>query len=628
MAAIDLYTLLESYAKKIHSPYIDLDKFVLYLEKSAHHLAVDHPEWLPWSTNTEKKIWETLPNFVKEEKCKMITNAKGTQIFLPAFYINVIRQAYTSGETAEMPFPDEKTLKLNIVPEHLKILYIEHDLAPYMDNPQETILPIIKFTFPRDLPPMIILSDLIPRRLSEMTMLKVQKYLWLQGNKEHIQSKMISRFQGKEDYLKDMLNYMLTQPINWLSSLESGGDLSFLFLSFFCNLVKGEVLQKNELTARDIAILQAVFILEILNNYYTNKVARAKARETALKNLALSFDKPPYMYNLSAIMKFSDTKGIPLLGQYAQEDLETYLKTKITEHTENELPELLVIHDLSGEQFFIKKTVILLLCSRLLADARPLVKKMVSDRWFKLLKNYDREPSIDKDEDFERLLAQMARKANPMLIALLRDNKLALTYHELEKNAKLPEASKLFDNEKILPLSVLLMLDRRALLTDARMLLPFWYSIPILINIIMFFKNLGKQKAAERLQNDEDEMELESFFDHNNNLSSILKDLKAELIPWGKTMTEVLGEQEARWNTRLNPQARKNLVADVNSFIFDRMRHLMRLHKKPKITREFLEETAAAFVSESSTLQQLGDYDALITYIKIYIINLLQNKKI
>jgi hypothetical protein len=626
MAAIDLYTILESYAKKNHSPYIELDKFVQYLEKNALRLALERPEWIPWSTNTEKKIWEFLPNLVKEEKCKLITTTKETQIFLPSFYINVIRQAYTSGETAEMPFPDEKTLKINIAPEQMRILYIEHDLSLYLDNPQETILPIIKFTFPRDLPSMIILADLIPRRLSEMTMLKVQKYLWIQGNKEHIQSKMISRFQGREDYLKDMLNYMMTQPMNWLYSIESGGDLSFLFLSFFCNLVKGEVLQKNELTARDIAILQAIFILEILNNYHTNKVVRAKARETALKNLGLCFEKPPHLYNMSAIMKFSDTKGIPLLGQYSQEDLETFLKAKVTEHKENELPEILIVHDLSGEQFFIKKSLILLLCSRLLTDARVPIKKMILERWFKLLKSYDREPAMDKNEDFERLLIQMTKKANSMLLALLRDNKLALTYHELEKNTEIVGASRLFNNGKILPFSELLMLNRKAILTDARMLLPFWYSIPILVYIITFFKNLGKRREDNIHPDDEENLESESFGD--NNLPSSLKDLAAELIPSGNTLAETLGEQEARWNTRLDLKARKNLVEDVNSLIFDRMRQLMRLAKRPKITRGFLEETAAAFVSESSALQQLGDYDALITYIKLYIINLLLNKKI
>jgi hypothetical protein len=626
MADIDLYTLLESYAKKTHSPYVDIKVFIQYVEKNAKRLAVNYPEWLSWSSQTEEKIWETLPNLVKEEKCKLSTNIKGTQIFLSSFYINLIRQAYASGESAEIPFPDEKTLRLTIPQDQIRLLYIESDLSIYLDNPQETVLPIIKVLFPRDLPHMIILADLIPKRMPEMSILKVQKYLWIQGNKEHIQSKMIARFQGREDYLRDMINYIMAQPMNCLAGIEAGGDLSFLFWSFFCNLVKKEVYQKNELIPRDIAILQAIHVLEILNNYHKSRVVRTKERETALKNLSLSFDKPPYMYNLAAIMKFSDTAGIPLLGKYSQEDLEIFLREKTTEHREDELPELLIIHNLIGERFFVKKTVILPLCSRLLAEARPVVKSTVSEHWFRLLKDYDREPAMDKDEDFETMLNRMIKKTAPTLASLLKDNKLAVVYHEMDKDTTISGSSKLFDmNGKLLPLSALLMLNRRALLIDTRMLLPFWYSIPILIHIITFFKNLGKRKIPE----DQDDVEyLETGSSGDDTAQSPLQEMVAELIPSGKTLANALAEQEARWNTRINSQTRKDLETDVNSLIFDRMRQLMRLPKKPKITREFLEHISSAFVAESTALQKLGSREAIILYIKLYILNLFLTKKI
>jgi hypothetical protein len=626
MAGIDLYSLLESYAKKIHSPYINMDSFSQYVEKNAKRLAENYAEWIPWSNTTESKIREALPDLIREEKCKVITNLKGTQIFLPSFYVNFIRQAYMTGDTAELPFPDEKTLKLAITQDQTRILYIENDLIAYFDDPQDTVLPILKIAFPRDIPPMIILSDLIHKRMPEMSMLKVQKYLWIQGNKEHIQSKMISRFQGKEDYLRDMINYIMTQPMNCLTGIESGGDLSFLFWSFFCNLVKKEVTQKNELTARDIAILQAVHILEILNNYHKSKVVRNKERETALKNLGLCFDKPPYLYNLAVIMKFSDTMGIPLLGKYSQEDLETYLREKTSEHKKNELPELLITHNLAGERFFVKKTVLLPLCSRLLTEARPLIKSTVSEHWFKLLRDYAREPAMDNDEDFERLLNRMIRKTAPILAALLRDNKLSLVYYELEKDTTVSDTSKLFDKGKLLPLASLLMLNRRALLSDTRMLLPFWYSITFLFQIVAFFKNLGKKKKSEDTQDDLDYLAWAHSGD--DNAQSPLDELTAELVPGGGTLAAALAEQEARWNTRINPQTRKDLKTDVNSLICDRMRQLMRLPTKPKITLEFLDEIAAAFVSDSIALQKLGSRDAIILYIKLYILYLLSNKKI
>ncbi|MDR3167112.1 MAG: hypothetical protein LBT93_04140 [Treponema sp.] len=568
-----------------------------------------------------------MPDLVKAEKCKITTTIKGSQIFISAFYVNVIRRAYAPQEATEIPFPDEKILGLNISPSQVRTLYIENDLMSYLDKPQETVLPLIRLTFPRDIPSIIILSDLISKRLLEMAILKTQKYLWGQGNKEHIRNRMISRFQGKEDYLRDMINYIMTQPMNCLSGIESGGDLSFLFWAFFCNMIKNEVIQKNELVATDIAILQSVYILEIFNNYHKSKVVKTKERETALKNLGLCFEKPPYLFNLQAITKFSDSKGIPLLGRYSKEDLEAFLKTKTTDHKENELPELFILHNLAGEQLFIKKTVILPFCCQLLTDTRVLVKKEISNRWFKLLKSYDREPAMDKDEEFEKLLARRTKDTNPTLTLLLKDAKLALTYYEIKDEAKLSEVTSLFDtNGKLLPFSRLLMLNRRALLTDTRMLLPFWYSIRFLVSIITFFKGMGRLKYPESEQDIVESPLSESSW--NINLPPSLKELAAELIPPGSTLPEALTEQETRWNTRINPKARKDLLVDVNALITDRMKQLMRLPKKPRITRDFLEQITSALVSESAILQQLGDHDAFALYIKLYIINLLLNKKI
>jgi hypothetical protein len=336
------------------------------------------------------------------------------------------------------------------------------------------------------------------------------------------------------------------------------------------------------------------------------------------------------LFNLHAITKFTDSQGIPLLGKYSKEDLETFLKTKTTEHKENELPELLVIHNLVGEQLFIKKTAILPFCCQLLVNARALVKNEISARWFKLLKVYAREPAMDKDEEFEKLLARMTRNTDPTLVLLLKDNKLALTYYEVKEEAKLSESTRLFDtNGKLLPFSGLLMLSRKALLADAQMLLPFWYSIRLLVCIIRFFKRLGKPKYSE--SDDIEESPIMDFSlntNTNTNVSLPIKELAVEFIPPGSTLVDTLAEQESRWNTRLNPQARQDLTADVNAFITDRMRQIMRLPKKPRITRNFLEQTALAFVSEAEVVRQLGDREAFTLYVKLYIINLLLNKKI
>jgi hypothetical protein len=276
---------------------------------------------------------------------------------------------------------------------------------------------------------------------------------------------------------------------------------------------------------------------------------------------------------------------------------------------------------------FIKKSVVLPFCLQLLSDTRTPVKKAISARWFKLLKTYDREPAMDKDEEFEKLLTRMIKDTNPILISLLKDNKLLLTYYEMKDDTKPSESSKLVESGKLLPFSLLLMLNRKALLSDTLMLLPFWYSITVLVSIITFFMHLGKSKKSEKDKKNIDEDSI-SESSRDNNLPPSLKDLAMDLIPPGRTLQNTLEEQEARWNTRINPQARKDLTADVNALIMNRMRQLMRLPKKPRITQDFLEQIALAFISESMVLQQLNDHEAFALYIKLYIINLLLNKKI
>jgi hypothetical protein len=228
---------------------------------------------------------------------------------------------------------------------------------------------------------------------------------------------------------------------------------------------------------------------------------------------------------------------------------------------------------------------------------------------------------MEKNEEFEKLLIRTTKNINPMLVSLLRDNRLLLVYHEPKEPAE--KSLILFDEEKLLPFSVLLKINRKDLLTDTRMLLPFWYSIAFLVRIITFFKSLGKKPFPENYG--EDPLPEPP---RNYNPFPSLKELMTELVPQGSTLAQALEEQETRWNTRLNPQARKDLETDVNTLILDRTRQLMRLSKRPRITQDFLDQTAVDFISETPVLQQLNNHEALSLYIKLYIINLLQNKKI
>ncbi len=625
----ELYHLLKSFAKNTGSPYIEMEPFIASIEKHAKRYSAERPEWVKWTDNVGRKIWEELPGLEKEEKCKVLTDASGIRIFMPNYYVEIIKDAYQNlDETADLPFPDEKSFKFDLPYSQIKPLNVEFDLPPYLDNPQETLLPVLKLVFPEGLGNTFILANLIPNRLLEACFLKIRNYLRIRNNKEFIQHKLAPSFQGKESQLRESINNILVKPFESIRNMESGGDFVFLFWSFFCNLIKKDIKQKNEMLPEDVAVMQSIYVVEVFNGFFKKNATRKKETELALKNLDLQLDKPPYLFTMEDIINLRDGKSVPLLGQYSQEALEEYIKTKTTEHAPDQLPELLIIRGLNDEQWFVKKKSIIPLCMKLLGDARHIVRKSVSKRWLKLMNDYLTEPAMESDAEFEKLLSRQLNSLVPVLAALLEDNKLYLTYVETEQ---IPEAQQIFRNSVLIPMSELLLLQRKALLTDTKILLPFWHSIPIITMIIAFFKNLGKKRARRKQEEQEKiptgEVQEESS-DKKDAQKNRLKQSAEEFImvnvPDDKTLDSFLGELQKKWNRLLHEQARNDLVEDVNALIRDRVRRMLRIQQNGILTEETINRMTSNIIADTPALQQFKG-DALTLYIQLYIAKLVTN---
>jgi hypothetical protein len=328
------------------------------------------------------------------------------------------------------------------------------------------------------------------------------------------------------------------------------------------------------------------------------------------------------------IIKLRDNKSVPLLGQYSQEALEQYIKTKTTERNPDQLPELLVLRGLNGEHWFIKKKSMIPLCMKLIGDARINIRKSISARWLKLMKEYVSEPAMKSDIEFEKLLSRHLNSLAPILAALLEDNKLYLTYVETED---IPTAQQIFKNKVLIPMSELLMLQRKALLADTKILLPFWHSMPLLLKIISFFKNLGKKRdrrrreEQERIQAEESSEEISVKKDEQKTrLKQSAVDYISLHVPSDKTLDEFLVELQKKWNRLIHDQARKDLTEDVNALIRDRVRRMLRIQQNAVLTNETISRMTKNIIVDTPALHQLeGEYLSL--YIELYIAKLVSN---
>jgi hypothetical protein len=635
----DLFTILRLYANKNRTPNVSVAVFLQFLEKYAKHYEAEREDLAYWSQDTGRKVWAELSKLAEQGKVELITDEAGTVIAIHQFFIDIIQQAYKNiDDSAELPFPDENSLGIVIPAHQIRAINIEYDLPNLIPQPPQEKPPVLKLTFPDNGGSALLLPSMIQKRLLEIALLKIRHYLRSHNNKEYLQHKLAPAFHGKETQLRDTLNHLLVRPFDAIRDMENSGDFIYPFWAYLCTQIKNDIKKKNDRLPEDMAALQAVLIVEVYNNYFKGKVTREKEAETAFRNLELQLEKPPYFYTIDDIIRFTDTKGIPLLGQYTQEALEQYLKTKTTTAEAKEtLPDLLIVLGHTGEKWFIKKNKILVLCFKLLGEVRPKVKTAISQRWYRLMQNYETEPAMQNEEAFEQELWELIDRFSPLLSALLNDKKLYLVHTEFEKGEnKIPEHTRLFYKGSLVPLSELLLLKQKDLLTDVKVLLPFWYSIPIISLIIAFFKQQSKKRKQvkkhasvaatqhdlEDIENNEEHNAEVKQRDRRKELREIALKARSRLIPEGHTLDSYMEELRDHWNRLINVDAKNNLTEDVNSLIRDYLRRTIRSLKHAPFTADRISNLAEALVN-TPNLQKLPAQESLKLYIQLYIIKLL-----
>jgi hypothetical protein len=619
----DLYTILYSYAKKQNSPVIEMNVFIPFLEKYAKRICEEKPEWTGWAEETGTKVWMDLNHIAEDGKVIVTSGEEGNRTYLCYYYAEQVKEAYKNAdELSGMPFPDETSLNFVIPKEQIKSLDIALDLPRFLQEPQTELVPIIKLVFPKGHGEALVLAPMIPFTLLEFSLIKIRHYLLRQGNKEYVQHKLAPQMTGKEEYLREILDQILIRPIACLNDLRGGREAAFYFWAFFCNLVRQDLNQKNELLLEEQSALQAVYIVEVCSSFFETKTAKAKEVELAFKNFELEMEKPPYYFSRKTIAKFKDNKGVLLLGQYSQEELDAYIKKRTTEPaTPDELPDLVFLHTADSAAWLVKKTKILHLCARLFAEARPVIIKSIAGRWKKLLKEFRREDAMNNDGDFERLIASCVAEYAPVLNALLQDRKLYLIHEELHSSGKgLSESLRFFNRDELLPLRTLLMIKRKQLVGDIKLLMPFWYTLPIISSIIAFFMNRGKEKQDKK-QKPESSQEKQP--DPPRELRNIAAEAEATLIPSGHTIETYMEELISRWGKLVHKQNKDNLVTDVNSLIRDKLRYILRSRGNTAVNQNTLTEITNSIMDSSKGLLQISDQDALYLYIKLYVIKLL-----
>lgn len=629
-APTDLSVLLRLYSSKQNTPTLILQDFCEYLQKYARHYINEVPEMSMYLENTYAVVVEKLEKLADDSKIFLLTDLKGKRlIFVPQFYIDRILQRFKEiEERIEIPFPLSSELPQNFPPAFLKQVYISTDFNEQIENPQRSNAYLNQLMFPDDTTPMVYPGSVSQEKLLDLAMSKIRFFLTKDDSRDYIQKRLMIANPGKELSIKNNLIQFQTRPSESLRSFKHSKD-AFTFWSYLCSFIRQDYIKKTEKTPEETSLLQAIFITEYMNNYYRNKSLQDLQRETALKNLEIAFQKPPLFFDMETISRFTDTRGVPLLGQYKKNDLESFIKEKTGGEGLNSLPVLLVFRSNNNRYFVLKEKIfslLVILCN----DSRKNIKDAVTKEWYQLMSNYRQEEAMRNQSDFEKKLNNLCKTLTPILHSLLNASFIPLLAMEgIQTDDK--SGFKLFDHGRLLSLSELLMLNRQELLTDTRIMLPFWYTLPIISSILAFFHRPKKKKSSPTKKTITESPEKETVHraDHHDaqkkkksDLKHAAKQIEKKLIPEGSTLEAEMSSQIDLWNRNLDPNIKENLTDDVNSLIRDYIRNIIKTIRASTVDLARIENLARTLV-DTPSLMRIKNRDALLAYVQLYIIKLL-----
>jgi hypothetical protein len=213
---------------------------------------------------------------------------------------------------------------------------------------------------------------------------------------------------------------------------------------------------------------------------------------------------------------------------------------------------------------------------------------------------------------------------------LLDDKRLFLLQEELVASQGGIDSTKVYQaNGTLTPLPALFIVNRKDLLIDVKIMLPFWYSIPVISSIIAFFKRLRNNKTKKTKASQEQEsQERETPAVHSTTFAQDMKrvamDYQLQTVPAGKTTEQYLREMEDLWRKVMDPEVKKQLVLDVHSQIKRKLRPILDARGNRRLTLQSIDEMADAVIMVSPALTELDNSEKLHNYVALYIAKLLR----
>ena len=631
----NLSSIIRFYADKQKSPFIDLREFCTWIKKYAEHHVEEQAELVKYLGDPTSTVTAELSGLEQKHLAAIIPNGNKKMVVSIAFfslrYANIYKELM---KNESIPYPVETDLPKKFPTSILERLAATEYITANINKEPSKSQNLYVVVFPRELPPLLLPACVPMKVLLESSQMKIRKILKKEEYHDYFLKKLRSANPSKEISVKNFFTSFVDKDYTGYIDVTDG-DQYYLW-NQLCYFVRQDFEKIQDRTADDTSLLQAISISEIHSSYLKEKFQTDRKRSEALKELETSLGYPPYFFSTPQILKFQDKNGKLLFGQYSEDDLKETLLKLSTESEDNTLPKLVVFKVASGTRYYIYKNKVISLIVRLCNEAHDNIKEILVNSWYNTMLEYSKLPEMTDRSKYEAKLEKLVEEHSPVLYALLNANFITLLAAEKNLDDSL-QTFQLFVDGHLLPYSELLMLRSEDVMADAKLKLPFIYTIPLISWIIGLFRarkvEKKKKKEAEEKAKQEipDPMEILDNAEGTKKgkgkheaLAEKAKEIAAEYVPEGSTVDRELNFLTKQWNRMISKDAYNNLTEDVNSLIRDYTRRVCNTLTAQTFTKDRIENLADALV-RTPNMQKISEQRALTDYVRLYMIRLLSN---
>jgi hypothetical protein len=671
---IDVIRLISGYLKTHKNPLISYSQLLAYAERYLQQNEQDNTNLEDLRRDTHRVLSHHLRSLEQKGRIEIQrSDDQPVSIFFEEYFHERIGEYYAKClEDPQKPLATEENLGLEVPEERINAIDIKKNFVEWLNDEREKIR-IIRLLFPAGINSLIATSALLKKEMITASIQKIRQYLHHQRNATYISQKLIPIFKGREVAVKDLMRLITQSADAAARTVLEASDFSFQVWTQLSTFIIKEYESKTDKMEEEHNYCQAAYLIGYYCVYYKGREQKKKDQAGALKVLVNTLKKPPYAFTISEIQNLKDDKGIPLLKKFSKESLMEFIQ-KETETPEGaDLPPLLSLKLPNNSLVYIYRSSVAKVLENQRARASKSFREFYKNSWYSALMENDELITMTSDEEFQKHIYNRLRERFPLLFTLLRFELLYLMTQEKGNSDEVKQACMRYldlPSERIREIDDILELDRKKILQDARILLPFWMSIPILRGIVHLFRRifLGRDfveryhaerfdHEAQKSQKKKKKTAVEATTKQFGTVSGggdaaavrareaaldtgestgkpttakaqkadfkkQVQRLEPEFLERGKSLEMTMRELIDKWNPILDEAKRKDLVEDVNSMCRDFIRGLKISYRKPPPSADAIREMAKRLAG-NDTFSRIRERNYLEQYIQLYFLKLL-----